>query len=119
MKMMGMSLDHMGRKPEKAEAPTAVEQKNPPKETFPSIYLSGDDVPGSLKGAKHDDLVVLVAKCRVANIGTDDGEHGKRYNVSLELQDVGIKPFAKKKASEMSEEEATAALENGDPVDEE
>ena len=118
MKLMGIDLQHMGKKPEKAEKSSAPEPTNPVKEHFPNLYLSGDQVPNSLKSAKHDDQVIVVAKCRIVSVGTQDGEKGKTYNIDLELQEVGIKPYSKKKISEMDEEEATEALNSGTAVDE-
>lgn len=113
MKFYGMTLQHVGKKPEKAEKSTAPEPANPPEEYFPSLYLDGDQVPDGLKSAKHDDVVVLVARCRVASVGTHDGENGKRFNLNLELQDVGVKPHSKKKIAEMDEKEASEALADG------
>ena len=104
MKMMGMEMHHVGEKPTK-ETGANVAEPTPPKEYFPSLHLSSDQVPDVLKGMEHDDEVILVAKARVSNIGTSDDGKGKRYNVELEFQEMGVKPFIKKKASEMDEDE--------------
>lgn len=119
MKMMGMELTHIGKKPVvETDAPKSAHAGDAPKECFPSLYLSGHEVPDALKAMEHDDQVIVVAKGRISNVGTNDSEKGKTYTVTLELHELGVKPYTKKKASEMTEEEATEALENGDEVDE-
>ena len=122
MKLMGVTLQHMGTKPNEAEPKTSPEvATDKPKEYFPSLYMNGDQVPDALKSAEHDDVVIIIAKARVVSVGTTDSDGGKRYNVDLELQDVGCKPYSKKKVSEMSEEETIESLkgeEGYDPEDE-
>jgi len=114
MKLMGIELQDVGKKPEKP-----CEPENPPKMWYPTFYLGGDQVPEVLKDAEHDTEVILVARCRVSNVGTEDGEKGKTFSVNLEVQSLGCKPYSKKKVSEMTEEETVESLKGEEGYDRE
>jgi hypothetical protein len=108
-KVLGFSMTHVGVKPPKVEP--ATQPQEPPKERFPSLYLSGEQVPPGLEKARKGQAVTLVCSATVSSrVERDEKDQDKQLQIELEVHDMGAKLTPEKEPHQMSDSELNEAI---------
>lgn len=83
-----MKLVDIGRKPEEETAVPVEGKKGNPEKYYPELSLN-DNVPEDLASLEVGAMVRLEVVAKIRSKTTNEGEDGKKNNLSIEVQKIG------------------------------
>lgn len=106
--IFGLKLSHVGIPPPKEEP--AKQPVRGKKERFPSLYLSGDQLPPFLAKAEKGQKVLVVCSASVASrTERDERDRDKELSIELEIHDMGGRAMPAKEPQDFTDEELKQA----------
>ena len=110
--IMGVKMTHIGVKPPKEEPAKQPVQER--KERFPSLYLSGEQIPEALANKEKGMKCIIVCIANVASrTERDEKDKDKELSMEIELMKMGVTSYKDKKAKDMDDEELEEGIKQG------